>query len=210
MIRRPFIFPALLVAAVVAFVAIAPAADKGTSRVTLCASKKGGELSAPRSRRCGRDERKLTVSRRGARGPVGAPGPVGDRGPRGEPGHVPSLSATPFRQVGEPGPDCAATLVFCSNENGYWSIRTAPVGYRVDPSGVIHLQGFAGVERTGAGGSPPRTIFVLPEGARPQQELTFATVSSSSQYVRVFIGTDGTVDASNGDYVTLGGISFIP
>ncbi|MGO4786759.1 hypothetical protein AB4124_04855 [Paenibacillus sp. 2KB_20] len=66
------------------------------------------------------------------------------------------------------------------------------IQYRKDSQGFVHLRGL--VKK---GASSPSNLFYLPEGYRPNQNVTFVTICYSGtfpeQVTRIRIGTDGAV-----------------
>lgn len=202
----------LVAIALVALAGVAFAAKGGSKKVTLCAAKGSAALSAPKDGKCGPGERKLTISTGGTPGNAG---PRGDAGPAGAPGAagpVPSLAASALNLAGAAGPDCAATLVFCSDTDYYWVNYEggyAPVGYRTDANGVVHLQGAAKLVSSNFYSS--LAVLYLPPGLRPQSLLTFPARScAGTSWSRVYVEPDGAVSSTQGDCIPLDGISFQP
>jgi len=203
----------LLAIALIAVGGVALAAKDGsTKKVTLCAAKSGGSLSAPKNGRCGSGKRKLKVPVTGIRGKAGAKGNVGPPGAPGAEGTVPGLIASPFKPAGEAGPDCAASFVFCSDTDYYWinyGDGYAPVGYRTDTSGAVHLQGVAKAVSTSLFAN--LEVIHLPAGLRPPNNLTFPARScEDGGWVRIFLNADGTVSSTATDCAVLDGITFQP
>jgi hypothetical protein len=79
-------------------------------------------------------------------------------------------------------------------------------GYYRDRQGRVHLRGLV---RSGQAG-PGKTIFVLPDGYRPQGRELRAVCTNSNTIGRVDVHTDGRVEphAVNNGWVSLDGISF--
>lgn len=202
----------LLAIAVVAIAGVAFAAKGGSKKVTLCATKGSAALSAPKDGKCGPGERKLAISTGGTPGKAG---PKGDAGPAGAPGAaglVPNLAASSLKLAGAAGPDCAATLVFCSDTDYYWvnyGGGYAQVGYRTDANGVVHLQGAAKAVTSSFYSS--LELLYLPPGLRPQSFLTFPARScAGTGWSRVYVEPDGAVRSTETECIPLDGISFQP
>jgi hypothetical protein len=89
-----------------------------------------------------------------------------------------------------------------------WLTFSDKTQYRKDPLGRVHIQGNA----YRASGSST-TIFVLPEGCRPGQDLYFpgVTLTGAAYTVgRIDVREDGRVLVASGgyDFAILDGISF--
>lgn len=85
-----------------------------------------------------------------------------------------------------------------------WGAGEAVPAYWKDPFGYIHLKG---VIKSGTVGN---TAFTLPPGFRPQEKMTFATISNGA-LGRVDVTTGGAVQPvtpSNNTYVVLNGMTF--
>jgi hypothetical protein len=102
---------------------------------------------------------------------------------------------------------------FCSDPGSAkgwqnYEVDYAPVGYWRDKTGVVHLQGLA--TPFAAGG--PSTIFVLPSGYRPKNDVREFTVRECGGVLGyVDINSDGNVFASDTNHcVPLDGITFRP
>jgi hypothetical protein len=200
----------LVVIAALAVAGVAMAAKGGGGKVTLCAAGDGA-LSAPKSGKCGNGERKLTVAAKGAPGPAGAVGPAGQAGAPGPAGTVPSLAPS-ATLIGNPGPDCATTPVFCSSATWYWGNAGggyAPVGFQVDAAGGVHLQGRAQPTVSESGADAP-TIFYLPPGLRPSEHLTFPVLACNGSFQRIYLRPSGAVEPSGLTCVPLDGIVIHP
>lgn len=85
-----------------------------------------------------------------------------------------------------------------------WGAGEAVPAYWKDPLGFIHLKG---VIKSGTVGN---TAFTLPPGYRPQEKMTFSTISNGA-LGRVDVTTGGAVQPvtpSNTAYVVLNGMYF--
>lgn len=198
----------LAAVAIVAIAGVAVAAKGGGSKdVTLCAAKKGGDLSLASKGKCGKGEKKLVVAKEGPPGPVGAPGAAGTTA---------SIQPDPVQFVGAPATGgCVANPgAFCGSP-GVGSAKWAnfqdwgPVGFQKDAAGYVHLQG--GAAFGGNGQTDPR-MFFLPAGYRPSTKVQVATTECDGTPISVLIGADGEVlpDPVNFLCVILDGISFRP
>lgn len=100
----------------------------------------------------------------------------------------------PFHNVGDPGEPEFLDGWFNSEEGA------ARAGFYKDPWGVVHLKG--NVQRASAGG--PSVIFILPEGYRPADLMSFG----DRYYLSVF--PEGAVYTQLPDnaFAVLGGITF--
>ena len=202
---------ALLVAVAISFAGIAYAAGRaGSSDVTLCAAKKGGELTLASKGKCGKGERKLTIAKQGV------PGPKGDQG---EPGAAANVAPEAPHIVGATNEQCAQNAgTFCGTPGciGAWQASPSrPVSYQKDAGGFVHLRGAAsfatgGICSSTTGGTA--VAFYLPPGYRPtDQTREFPAVHCSGDVRPVTILTDGTVrpDPSS-TCTTFDGIVFHP
>jgi hypothetical protein len=207
---RALIF--LLAVSLVAVAGVAFAAMGGSKKVTLCAAKGSAALSAPKDGKCGPGERKLTISTGGVAGKAGPAGSAGPTGAPGPAGTMPSLAASALNLAGTAGPDCAVTLVFCSGTDFYWvnyGEGYAPVGYRTDANGVVHLQGAAKLVSSSFYSS--LALIYLPPGLRPQSPLTLPARScAGTGWARVYVEPDGAVRSTETVCIPLDGISFQP
>lgn len=198
----------LVAVAIVAIAGVAVAAKSGGSKdVTLCAAKKGGDLSLASKGNCGKGEKKLVISKEGPPGPAGAPGAAGTTA---------SIQPEVVNFVSPPvAGGCEANPgTFCGNTNqggAKWSSFQdwGPVGFQKDAAGYVHLQGGAAF---GGAGQTDSRLFFLPPAYRPSVKKQIATTECDGTPISVFIGTDGEVlpDPVNFLCVILDGISFRP
>jgi hypothetical protein len=190
------------------------AASGSSNSVTLCAAKRGRQLTLAVKGKCGKGTIKLTISKRGPQGPPGKDGQNGTNGQDGKDG-LNGKDATPAdfqpealrliqpaRLGCEEGDDtfCYDPKQWRNYENGY-----APVGYQRDRAGYVHLQGVAQTNS-----AAPSHILLLPQGYRPsdgKHEFVVQVCGSGTTYVD--IGTDGFVVAG-ASCVSLDGITFHP
>ncbi|MGE0066733.1 MAG: hypothetical protein AB7T48_05195 [Solirubrobacterales bacterium] len=209
----------LLLAAIVAvgIAAYAVGAGKSSSDVILCAAKKGGDLTlADGKGKCGKDEKKLTIAKQG---PVGPVGPVGPQGAVGPPGSSPLPEGPRF--VAPATTACAInTGSFCVTETGLcWNNANAggglaPVAYRKDSDGFVHIEGaYENTESQGAcGGGETRPVFYLPQGFRPAGGAQRFRVSNCAGYGGglIVVATNGLVSAGSEttNCLALSGIVF--
>jgi hypothetical protein len=198
----------LAAVAIVAIAGVAIAATGGGSKdVVLCAAKKGGQLRLPAKGRCGKGERKLTVSRQGPRGEQGPPGAVGP------PGTDAVVQAEPVRAVSPVSGSCVASPgTFCGDGGLDWSNADPffeSVGFWKDPGGVVHLEGSA----QGSPGALDPDIFILPAGYRPAAQRQFVVPTCSGNLELLEIEPDGAVHMpSPPDHpcISLDGVNFRP
>ncbi|HZO06671.1 MAG TPA: hypothetical protein VFB52_09800 [Solirubrobacterales bacterium] len=189
----------LVIAIAVAAFAVG-AGSKSSKDVVICAAKKGGDLTLADKGKCAKGEKKLTIAKQG---PAGAVGPQGAPGPSGAP---PALEAPHL--VGPAIVACAVnTGTFCVTETGLcWNMGNAggglaPVSFRKDSDGFVHLEGaFTNFNPEGAcGGGETRPVFYLPQGFRPvggTQRFTVANCTGSKSSL-VMIATNGLVSAGS-------------
>ncbi len=88
----------ILLAALLAALVVAPAADAASKKgkVNVCVEKRGKDRGAMRfagKKKCHKGEKKVTLSKKGKRGPAGARGPEGPAGPAGEGASADQLAA---------------------------------------------------------------------------------------------------------------------
>ncbi|MFL5832936.1 MAG: hypothetical protein ACJ76B_03015 [Solirubrobacterales bacterium] len=200
----------LAAVAIVAVAGIAIAAEGGSKNVVLCAAKKGGDLRLASKGKCGRGERKLTISKQG---PKGEPGPAGPQGASGAPGSDAAAQAEPVRAVAPVSGSCVASPgTFCGDGGLDWS-NAQPffesVGFWKDPGGVVHLEGTA----QGSPGALGNDIFILPAGYRPAAQRQFVIPPCNGEFLLLEIEADGAVhlpSMPNEPCVSLDGVNFRP
>jgi len=160
--------------------AYAIGAGGSSKNLVLCASKKSGDLSLATAKgKCAKGEKKLTIAKEGPTGPTGATGPQGPPGTS-----VPAPDAPRF--VAPATTACAIqTSSFCVTEsglcwdNGNTGGGSAPVSFRKDSDGFVHIEGsFTNFETQGTcGGGETRPVFYLPQGFRPGGTQRFAVAT---------------------------------
>lgn len=201
----------LVIAIAVAAFAVG-AGSKSSKDVVLCAAKKGGDLTLASKGKCAKGEKKLTIAKQGPAGPVG---PQGVPGPSG----APPLEAPHL--VGPAIVACAVnTGSFCVTETGLcWNMGNAggglaPVSFRKDSNGFVHLEGaFTNFNPEGAcGGSETRPVFYLPQGFHPGGGTHRFAVADCSGYKSslIVIAANGQVSSGseNTNCLDLSGIVF--
>jgi hypothetical protein len=193
------LFLAAIVAVGVAAYAIG--AGKSSSDVILCAAKKDGNVTlAGNKGRCPKGEKKLTIAKQGPAGPVGPQGAVGPPGT--------SVAPEGPRFVAPATTACAVnTGSFCVTETGLcWNNANAggglaPVTYRKDSDGFVHIEGaYENTNSQGAcGGDETRPVFYLPQGFRPVGGAQRFRVSNCTGYGSglVIVATNGLVSAAS-------------
>lgn len=202
---------------VVGVAAYAVGAGKSSSDMILCAAKKGGDLTLADSKgKCGKGEKKLTIAKQGPVGPIGPVGPQGAVGPSG-------TSAVPEGPhfVAPATTACAInTGSFCVTETGLcWDNANAggglaPVAYRKDFDGFVHIEGaYENTNSQGAcGGDETRPVFYLPQGFRPVGGAQRFKVSNCTGYDSglIVVATNGLVSAGSEttNCLALSGIVF--
>jgi len=198
----------LAAVAIVAIAGVAIAAQGGGSKsVTLCAAKKGGDLRLASKSRCGKGERKLTISRQGPRGATGAAGPQGAAGTDA------SVQAEPVRAVAPVSGNCETSPgTFCGAGGLDWS-NAEPffesVGFWKDPGGVVHLEGTA----QGSPGALGTDVFILPVGYRPAAQRQFVVPTCFGDFKVLEIEAGGAVHVPSlpGEHcISLDGVNFRP
>ena len=198
----------LAAVAIVAIAGVAIAAQGGGSKnVVLCAAKKGGDLRLAPKGRCGKGERKLTISKQG---PKGEPGAIG---PQGAPGSDAAAQAEPVRAVGRVAGDCEDLPgTFCGDQGLNWS-NAEPffesVGFWKDPGGVVHLEGTA----QGSPGALGNDLFILPPGYRPaaQRQFVVPTCFGDFKVLEIEVGGAVHVPSLPGEHcISLDGVNFRP
>lgn len=208
----------LAAVAIVAITGVAFAASGGSSgTITVCAQKSGGALTLASKGKCGKGQRKLTISKEG---PAGATGAAGSPGAPGAPGTTASIQPEAMHLVTETGSEVPPAYcqehpgTFCWEGPLNWvngsAGEPAHAGFQKDAAGYVHLQGFAEVTG-GSGPPPPPVIFYLPPGDRPTDGThTFLGIPgcSSAPPSTVEISTNGAV--KGGVCATLDGITFHP
>lgn len=207
----------------VALTAFAVGAGKRSfDTVVLCAAKKSGQLTLADDGKCGKGERKVTVARGGRRVtppvPSGPSGPPGPQGSAGAPATSPPLeerhlvSPANVNCETQPGSFCVTQSGFCFNM-GNAGDGQAPVSYRKDSDGFVHLEGaFDNFNSEGACGLEARPVFYLPPGFRPAGGSLRFPVAQCSGDESGFIGiaTNGRIsdEAFSGNCLTLNGVVF--
>ena len=209
--------------AVIAVAGYAVGAGKSPDQVLLCAKKKGGDLSLAAKGKCGKGEKKLTISQRGAQGPVG---PQGAQGPAGADA---TAAVEPVTYVKSPATTACETNpgTFCKpgSLSGEWENFRDTFGTRdyertgffKDGEGFVHLVGVAGWISSGGigGGFVPEGPFYLPAGYRPKQTEMFIVPSGHTEgeklgsFDRVEVRPNGLV-WTEGNLISLSGITFRP
>ncbi len=192
--------------------AYAIGASNASENVVLCASKKGGALSLAAKGGCAKGQKKLTIAKQGPVGPTGPAGPAGSAGPQGPAGVAGADAAAPTLEpphfVAPATTACAVqTGSFCVTEtglcwdNGNTGGGTAPVSFRKDADGFVHIEGsFTNFETQGAcGGNETRPVFYLPQGFRPGEGTHRFAVADCSGYTSslIVIETNGLVSAGS-------------
>jgi hypothetical protein len=201
----------LAAVAIVAIAGVAVAAQGGGSKnVVLCAAKKGGNLRLSSKGKCGRSERKLTISKQGPKGETGAAGPQGAAGTDA------SSQAEPVRAVAPVSGNCEASPgTFCAAGGLDWS-NAEPffesVGFWKDPGGVVHLEGTA----QGSPGALGNDVFILPAGYRPAAQRQFVIPTCSGKFMLLEIEAGGAVHlptlnlSGSEPCVSFDGVNFRP
>lgn len=198
----------LAAVAIVAIASVAIAAQGGGSKnVVLCAAKKGGDLRLASKGKCGKGERKLTISKQGPKGEPGA------AGPQGAPGSDAAVQAEPVRAVAPVSGNCVTSPgTFCGSGGLDWS-NAEPffesVGFWKDPGDVVHLEGTA----EGSPGALDNDVFILPTGYRPAAQRQFLIPTCSGTFLLLEIEPDGAVhlpSAPDGPCISLDGVNFRP
>ncbi len=186
----------------VALTAYAVGAGSGSSKtVVLCAAKKDGDVTFTGNGKCPKGEKKLSIAKQGPQGTVG---PQGLTGPAGPP---PALEAPHF--VSAATTACAAqTGSYCVTETGLcWDNANAggglaPVSFRKDSNGFVHLEGaFTNTNGQGAcGGDETRPVFYLPQGFRPVggAQRFIAARCTGYETGLIVIATNGLVSEAGG------------
>jgi hypothetical protein len=162
---------------------------------------------------------------RGAEGPAGPAGKDGKPGKDGEDGqdvpapeavHVVAANTGPANCLGQ----TPAIATFCGAETGiqFWKHNGndyAPAGFWKDGHGIVHLQGSVEHVQEAVANNPSNTVFILPEGYRPDGHRVFPVeneaAASKIDYVEIF--EDGRVAAHTNaetSYMSLDGIDFRP
>jgi hypothetical protein len=198
----------LAAVAIVAIASVAIAAQGGGSKnVVLCAEKKGGDLRLASKGKCGKGERKLTISKQGPKGEPGA------TGPQGAPGSDAAVQAEPVRAVAPVSGSCAASPgTFCGSGGLDWSNAESSfesVGFWKGPGGVVHLEGTA----EGSAGALDPDVFILPPGYRPAAQRQFVIPTCSGSFLLLEIEPDGAVhlpSAPDAPCISLDGVNFRP
>jgi hypothetical protein len=210
--------------AVIAIAGYAVGAGKSSENVVLCAAKKGGDLSLAAKGKCGKGEKKLTISQKG---PQGAVGPQGAPGALGSDANV---ALEPITYVTGPANDeCfAKPATFCESGLGYiqWSnydpsgAHYGRVGFYKDASGPVHLTGVASASVGGASSSfEPEGPFYLPPAYRPQAVRMFTVPSQTgseeefTDTVVIMVRPNGVVALRTNDnyrQIALDGVVFRP
>jgi hypothetical protein len=215
--------------AVIAIAGYAVGADTSSDNLILCATKKGGDLSLAAKGRCGKGEKKLTLSQKGQqgeKGPQGAGGPQGAPGPAGSPT---GLAPEPIHYVTGPSSDTCFEKpgTFCRATGGtvQWANLSflnpsyGNVGYYKDAAGFVHLSGVAFDNSSGGVGVgfSPRGPFYLPPGYRPSVIEVFTAPSAQSgsgttfnSSVIVEVEPSGAVVVRDNGVVGLSGVVFRP
>jgi hypothetical protein len=196
----------------VGLTAYAVGAGSGSSKtVVFCAAKKDGDVSFAGSGKCAKGEKKIAIAKQG---PPGAVGPQGLVGPAGT---SPALEAAHF--VSPAIVACAVqTGSYCVTENGQcWDNANAggglaPVSFRKDSNGFVHLEGaFTNLNTSGACGSDEtRPVFYLPQGFRPaggSERFTAPKCTGSTATGLIVIETNGLVSEA-GECLDASGIVF--
>lgn len=186
----------------VAATAIAIGASSNSSKnVVLCAAKKGGDLTLAGGKgKCGKGEKKLSIAKQGPVGPVGPQGVVGPAGAT-EVAEGPNFvkPATTACAV-DTGSYCVTETGLCwSNANAGGGL--APVSYRKDSDGFVHIEGaYENTETQGAcGGNETRPVFYLPQGFRPAGGVQRFAVANCTGYKTslIVIAANGLVSAGS-------------
>jgi hypothetical protein len=203
------------------------ASGGGPGNVTVCAAKKGGVLSLASSGKCGKGTKKIVLSKEGPAGRAGATGGPGSAGPTGAPGSNATVDAGTAHPVtgGVPFPGCAAQPgVFCDSgpPNHYCYAYgnaeggLAPVAYRKDSMGFVHLSGSVDDYTSGGAGCTETATFYLPAEYRVSATEKFAVPSCYAIYESasnpppyVEIRSDGGVYSIGTGCYSLDGISFV-
>lgn len=186
------------------------AGSRSSKTVVFCAAKKSGEVTLAGNRRCGKGEKKISIAKQGPKGPAGAVGPAGAPAvsPPLEAAHL--VAPATVACEAEPGTFCVTESGFCWN-NGNYGNGQAPVSYRKDSDGFVHLEGtFRNFNGEGAGCGSSRPVFYLPPGFRPgagNQAFVAAAVCGEQGFGFIHVATDGLVDATIG-CLHLDGIVF--
>jgi hypothetical protein len=177
------------------------AGSNSSKNVVLCAAKKGGDLTLAQNGNCLKSEKKLSIAKQG---PQGA---VGPQGAPGTPGASGALEAPHF--VSAATTACAVqTGSFCVTETGLcWENANAggglaPVSFRKDSNGFVHLEGaFTNLNGQGAcGGDETRPVFYLPQGFRPVggSQRFIAPRCTGYETGLIVIATNGLVSEAGG------------
>jgi len=206
-------FTILLAVAAISFAGIGLASSNDRAGgVTLCAAKKGGDLTLGSKGQCSKGEKKVTIAKQGPVGPPGADGADGSPA---------SVQPEARIEVAPATADCAASPgTFCGGSGGtmHWMELPSAVGgdgapavsYQKDAAGYVHLTGHPWLSAGSAGPDRSR-IFYLPPGYRPPGDMQFAVtgcdIASVTEAVR--IDPNGGVVPSDG-CVSLDGIVFHP
>ncbi|HKH65700.1 MAG TPA: hypothetical protein VKA35_09585 [Solirubrobacterales bacterium] len=198
----------LVAVAITAIAGVALAAQGGGSKsLVLCAAKKGGDLRLGSKGRCGKGERKLTISKQGPKGEPGA------TGLQGAPGGDAAVQVEPVRAVAPVSGSCVASPgTFCGNGGLDWTNADPffeSVGFWKDPSGIVHLEGTA----QGSPGALGNDIFILPAGYRPAAERQFVVPTCLGEFKVLEIEADGAVhlpSMPNEPCISLDGVNFRP
>lgn len=209
-------FTILLAVAAISFtgVALSAAGDRGGG-VTLCAAKKGGELTLGSKGKCSKGEKKVTIAKQG---------PQGEQGPSGQNGTTASIQPESPIAVAEARPaaqgSCStAPGTFCgAPDTVHWTNLPGalggdgqpPVGFQKDAAGYVHL--FGHLWASGGTANPDTArVYYLPPGYRPPGDVQFPVsgcdVSSPSEGVK--IEPDGGIVVT-ADCLTFDGIEFHP
>jgi hypothetical protein len=215
MSRKPSPATAVAVIAVVAAstgVAVAAIPDRNGT-ITACYAKKGGSVRIiDVKKKCrSKTEKRISWNQAGKDGAAGTPGAPGQNGTAGTNGTngadgtdatIPPVEAR--RVVGQPG------------QPGFASPWTTSTGFDVpsfwkDRDGVVHLEGNS--FHAGGPNTTFETIFTLPAGYRPTDDLRFPVttgVAGSSTTLRVAPDGDVSPEEANisGAAITLDGVTF--
>lgn len=178
--------------------------------ITACYAKSNGALRVvDAKKKCSRREKRLTFNqqgRDGRDGTAGAPGQNGTNGTNGTNGSDATIPPVESRHVvGQSGQP--------SFENN-WTTSTGfdPPSFWKDRDGVVHLEGNTFHGPAGAN-LAFQTIFTLPPGYRPTDDLRFTVpTASAGSRTTLRVDPDGKVSPEeaniNGGSLTMDGVTF--